>query len=148
MKMNEFEHCLKQRRIVRIEASEEMIQKELSASRYDLERAKRSISDGDYKWASVQSYYSIFHSAKALVLKKGYRERSHHCLLIAVRELYVKDGSIDAQLAEEFDLCMGIRLDADYGINYDQESAEIAINYAERFLEKAVSLLEKNEKSM
>jgi len=61
------------------------------------------------------------------VLKKGYRERSHHCLLIAVRELYVKDGSIDARLAEEFDLCMGIRLDADYGIIYDQESAEIAI---------------------
>ncbi len=99
------------------------------------------MSDGDYKWSSVQSYYSIFHSAKALVLKKGYRERGHHCLLVAVRELYVKDGYIDAQQAEEFELCMGIRLDADYGIVYDRESAELAINYAESFLDKTVLLL-------
>jgi len=146
--MNEFERCLKQRRITRIEASLEMIRKELSASRYDLERAKSSLSDGDYKWSSVQSYYSIFHSAKALVLKKGYRERGHHCLLVAVRELYVKDGSIDAQQAEEFELCMGIRLDADYGIVYDRESAEIAIGYAESFFKKTVSLLGNNATSM
>jgi len=65
--MNEFERCLKQRRIVRIEASEEMIQKELSASRYDLERAKSSRSDSDYKWASVQSYYSILTKGQILI---------------------------------------------------------------------------------
>ena len=44
-------------------------------------------------------------------------------------------------MAEEFEICMGIRLDADYGIVYDRESAEIAIGYAERFLDKALSIL-------
>jgi uncharacterized protein (UPF0332 family) len=29
------------------------------------------MKDEDYKWASVQAYYSMFHAAKALVLKKG-----------------------------------------------------------------------------
>jgi len=68
--MNDFEQCIKERHLLTIKASKEMIEKEITSAEYDLSRSKESIQDEDYKWASVQAYYSMFHAAKALVLKK------------------------------------------------------------------------------
>lgn len=118
-----------------------MIEKEITTAEYDLERSKESMKDEDYKWTSVQAYYSMFHAAKALVLKKGYREKSHYCLIIAVRELYVKDGTMNDELADTLELCMHLRHDADYGLIYDKESADTAIHYAQQFLSKTKKLL-------
>ena len=49
----------------------------------------------------MQSYYSMFHAAKALVLKKGYREKSHFCLIIALRELYVNKNKLNGEMVEK-----------------------------------------------
>jgi len=68
--MNDFERCIKERHLIKIKATSEMIEKEITTAEYDLERSKESMKDEDYKWASVQAYYSMFHAAKALVLKK------------------------------------------------------------------------------
>jgi len=37
LKMNDFERCIKERRIIKIKPSNEMIQKELDSAEYDLE---------------------------------------------------------------------------------------------------------------
>jgi uncharacterized protein (UPF0332 family) len=141
LKMNDFERCIKERRLIKIKLSNEMIQKEVESAEYDLERARNSLDEGDFKWAAVQSYYSMFHAAKALVLKRGYREKSHFCLIIALKELYVKENNLDAEMVENLELCMNLRHEADYGLTYHQESAEIAIKYAEDFLNNALKLL-------
>jgi uncharacterized protein (UPF0332 family) len=139
--MNEFERCIKESRLVKIKPSKEMIQKEVESAEYDLERARNSLDEGDFKWASVQSYYSMFHAAKALVLKRGYREKSHFCLVIALRELYVKEDRLNSEMIENLELCMSLRHEADYGLTYHQESAETALKYAEDFLNNALKLL-------
>ena len=139
--MNEFERCINERRLIKIKSSKEMIQKELSSAEYDLERARNSLNEEDFKWAAVQSYYSMFHAAKALVLKKGYREKSHFCLVIALRELYVNEDTLNAEMVENLELCMHLRHEADYGLTYHQESAETAIKYAEVFLDNTLKLL-------
>lgn len=141
LKMNDFEHCVKERRLIKIKPSNEMIQKELESAEYDLERARNSLEEEDFKWAAVQSYYSMFHAAKALVLKKGYREKSHYCLLIALREFYVKKDELNAEMVENFELCMNLRHEADYGLTYHQESAETAIKYTEEFLNNTLKLI-------
>ncbi len=141
LKMNEFECCIKERRLIKIKPSNEMIQKELESAEYDFERARNSFEEGDFKWAAVQSYYSMFHAAKALVLKRGYREKSHFCLIIALKELYVKEDKLNAELVENLELCMSLRHEADYGLTYHQESAETAIKYAEEFLNTALKII-------
>jgi len=83
----------------------------------------------------------MFHAAKALVLKRGYREKSHFCLIIALRELYVKEDTLYAEMIENLELCMSLRHEADYGLTYHQESAETTINYAEDFLDNILKLL-------
>ena len=104
-------------------------------------RSKESTRDEDYKWAALQAYYSMFHAAKALVLEKGYREKSHYCRLIALKELYVNQGLMNQEMVDNFELCMHLRHDADYGLLYDQESAKTAIKYAEIFLKKTLKIL-------
>lgn len=138
--MNDFERCIKERRIIKIKPSNEMIHKELDSAEYDLERARNSLEE-DFKWAAVQSYYSMFHAAKALVLKKGFREKSHFCLVIALRELYVNEDTLNAEMVENLELCMHLRHEADYGLTYHQESAETAIKYTEEFLNNTLKLL-------
>jgi uncharacterized protein (UPF0332 family) len=141
LKMNDFERCIKERRLTKIKPSKEMIQKEVESAEYDLERARNSLGEDDFKWAAVQSYYSMFHAAKAFVLKREYREKSHFCLIVALRELYVKEDRLDSEMVENFELCMSLRHEADYGLTYHQESAETALKYAEEFLNEALNLI-------
>lgn len=118
-----------------------MIQKELDSAKFDVERSKDSTADEDYKWATIQAYYSMFHAAKALVLQKGFREKSHYCLIVALKELYVKKGLLSSEMVENLELCLRLRHDADYGLIYEKDSAETAVQYAESFLLKAKKLL-------
>ncbi|MCK4718105.1 MAG: HEPN domain-containing protein [Thermoplasmata archaeon] len=139
--MNEFERCLKDRRILKFFASPEMVQKEMDSAEYDLMHAEDSLLREDSKWSSVQSYYSMFHSAKALVLQKGYREKNHYCLIIALRELYVKTGEIEEEAAENLEMCMDIRHEADYGLTYSPEAAKLALDAAKKMFQNARRLL-------
>ena len=139
--MNDFERCIKERRLTKIKSSKEMIQKEVESAEYDLERARNSLGEEDFKWAVVQSYYSMFHAAKAIVLKRGYREKSHFCLIVALRELYVKEDRLNAEMVENLELCKSLRHEADYGLTYHQESAETALKYAKEFLNEVLKLI-------
>ena len=139
--MNEFERCLKNRRIVAIEPNREMLQKEMENAKYDLSKAKESLLSEDIKWSSVQAYYSMFHSAKALVLKKGYREKSHLCLLVALKELYIKPGDLEADTADDYEMCMNVRHEADYGMVYKKESAVLSIEAAQKLYGLAAEIL-------
>ena len=141
--MNEFQKCLEQRRIVKINPTKEMIEKEISSAEYDLKMADESLVKNDSKWASVQAYYSMFHCAKALVLNKGYREKSHYCLIVALNELYIKTGELPEEISDDLENCMDIRHEADYGLTYDKESANLCIDAARSLLESAEKILNK-----
>jgi uncharacterized protein (UPF0332 family) len=110
-----------------------MIEKELRATDYDLERARESMVNKDAKWATIQGYYAMFHCARALIFHKGYREKSHRCLLAALQELFVDRGEMPAQHIENLREAMDLREDADYGFIYSDESAQGVIDSAEKF---------------
>ena len=140
-KMNEFERCVTERHLIKIKPSKEMIQKEISSAKYDLKRSRNSLHEDDFKWAAVQAYYSMFHAAKALVLKKGFREKSHYCLIIALKELYVQERTLSSEMVDNLELCMHLRHDADYGLVYNKDSAESSISYAKAFLNETIKIL-------
>jgi len=82
-----FRQLLEERRLLRIKPDRKLILKEIEGAESDFETAKRSLRDGNCKWAIIQGYYSVFHAARALLYSKGLREKSHYALLIAVQEL-------------------------------------------------------------
>ncbi len=128
---------LEQRRLLKASLGEEAITKELDGATYDLQRSKTSLSESDYKWATIKGYYSMFHAARALLYSAGYRERSHAALLTALRELYVKPGTLAEDFLDDFENAMSLREEADYAMNFSEDGSRRVVGDAGRFLQAA-----------
>ena len=56
---------------------ERLVKKEFEEADYDLAKAKDALEESDFKWCIIQAYYSMFHAAKALLFRLGFREKKH-----------------------------------------------------------------------
>ena len=83
----------------------------------------------------------MFHAARALIYSRSYREKSHYCLAVALRALFVEEGHMEAQFVHDFLNAMNLREAADYEAEFSQSGAKAVIASAERFIEKAVTIL-------
>lgn len=108
--------------------SEEMIKKELEVGKKDFASALASFEASNYKWATIQAYYAIFHAARSLLYKNGYREESHTALKLAIKELYINNGRLPYSVYDSFERGMELREMADYKENYSQKGAENLIS--------------------
>jgi uncharacterized protein (UPF0332 family) len=118
-KMSEFKKCLERGKIKTFTKAKLLVSKELDLAKEDLKTAKKSFEENNFKWATIQSYYSMFHTARALLYKKGYREKSHFCLIESIRELYVSKELIDFKFVEAMKLGKSLRENADYYGDFD-----------------------------
>ncbi len=139
-----FQRCVQEGKLVKGEIELDLVKKELDAAQSDLKIAEKSLSEHNFKWATIQAYYSMFHTAKALVLSKGYREKSHQCLSVALKALFVDSSLLKKNHFDHFRDCMNLRQDADYGLIYSETSAVGAVNWAEDFLEAGGAILSKS----
>ena len=84
--------------------------------------------------AEIAAYNSAFHSARSILFSKGYIERSHACLITALKEL-----SSDVKLKsflKTFDKLRLSRHNIQYGgslTGFDE--ASFSVEFAEEFLE-------------
>lgn len=138
-----FVRCVREGKIVKENPQLDIVEKELDAAESDLESAGRSVSEENFKWATVQAYYSMFHTTKALVLSKGYREKSHQCLSIALKARFIDANILEKKHFDRFRDCMNLRQDADYGLIYSENSAKAALEWAKEFLEDANDAVKK-----
>jgi len=118
----EFEDCLKRGRIVAYQLAKKLVTKELEVAEKDLMAAQKSIEQKDYKWATIQAYYAMFHAARTLLYHKGYREKSHYCLMLALKAFYVAEGKISMRLAETLQMAKALRESADYDNIFDKKA--------------------------
>jgi len=134
-----FKRFVEERKLIRISVDRKLILKEIEGAISDLEEAKDSLSRKKFKWAIIQGYYSMFHAARALVYSKGFREKSHYALLVALRELF--KNLLESELIENFEEAMSLREEADYGLIFSEEGATSIVNNAEKFLKKVKEIL-------
>jgi len=141
----EFERCLENKKIVAFTQGKELVKKEISVVQSDLSDAKAGFEDHRHKWSTIQAYYAMFHAARALIYSRGYREKSHYCLAVALRALFVDAGELDAKAVRDFLTAMNLREAADYEAEFSQSGAKAVIASAEQFMGKATVLLGINE---
>lgn len=67
--------CLREGYLKRVRPDEGEIERELKASGDDLDYANVSYREENYKWATVQAYYSMFHAARSVLISMGLKER-------------------------------------------------------------------------
>jgi uncharacterized protein (UPF0332 family) len=137
----EFKKALEKKRILVFTKAKTLVKKELKAAEDDLNEAKDRIKNKKYKYATIIAYYSMFHSARALIYSKGYREKSHYYLLVALQALFVDKGLIQDELAKDFHSAMVLRESADYHGEFSKEGAESCIESAEILLRAATKIL-------
>ncbi len=126
--------CLKQGKIVRFPEARNLSAKELEVAGEDLKACLESLAQKNYKWATVQAYYAMFHAARTLLYHKGYREKSHYCLIRAMKAFYVDEHLLEARLVESFQMAKALREGADYENTFDAESAASLAEQAAEFV--------------
>jgi uncharacterized protein (UPF0332 family) len=142
----EFAECLKRGKITKFSRGKALAAKELRIAEEDFQTAQASFKDQRYKWATIQAYYSMFHSARALLYAQNYREKSHACLIVAVRALYVEKKQLPLKLIEYLMKAKLLRENADYSNIWSKDGAEILLKAAGDFLHRSKGLFLKNKK--
>lgn len=82
----------------------------------------------------------MFHSAKAVCFKQGYREKRHFAVLVVLEDLN-KKGKIEVKFVNDFGAAISAREGADYRYSYSKERAEQSLKIAKEFNEKIIVLL-------
>jgi len=144
----EFKQCLENKKVVSFTRGKNLVKKELSVAKSDLLDARSGYENERYKWSTIQGYYAMFHAARALVYSRGYREKSHYYLAVALRALFVDEDIMDAQLVRDFLNAMNLREAADYEAEFSQSGAKAVITSAEKFIVKAAAILGVSEYSL
>ncbi len=143
MRLSEFDDCLKKGKILLFPLAKKLVTKELGIAQQDLTTAQKSIKQKDYKWATIQAYYAMFHAARTLLYLKGYREKSHYCLMLAMKEFYVSEGKLEMRLAESLQMAKALRESADYENTFDEDSAVSLVEQAALFVKTADKIVGK-----
>ena len=137
----EFARCVEKGKIVTFTKGPSLVSKELESVNDDLAASKDSLVRGNYKWATIQAYYSMFHIARALIYAKQYREKSHYCLVVALENLYVERGILEKGFVESLVIGKEMRESADYRSSFSKDGADNLIRAAEDFRDSARKLL-------
>ncbi|MBI2653720.1 HEPN domain-containing protein [Candidatus Woesearchaeota archaeon] len=132
--------CLEKGFLKKVDSDETLIKKELAESNYDLERAEKAFEKKDFKWCIIQSYYSMFHSARAILFKIGYREKRHFVISVVLEDLN-KKGMLESKFVNYFNAGLSSREEADYHYAYSEETAKHILDIAKEFSERLKILL-------
>ncbi len=131
--------------LTRMAPAPDMAEKEWKESDSDLEEAEKELGSKGCKWAIIKAYYAMFHSAKALLLLLGLRERSH----FAVGEMLgilSREGKLEASYVNDFRAAMSAREGADYHYAHDQKTAEEMVAMADGFTKRMKKLADRLKK--
>lgn len=137
----EFKKCSKEGKIKKFSGGKGLSSKELKVAESDLSAAEEGFKLAQWKWCTIQAYYSMFHTARALLYSAGYREKSHYCLRIAVEALFVSTGKIGGKFIDALQIAKQMRENADYEENFSEIGARKLIKLAEEFLSEAQKIL-------
>ena len=72
----EFQECLRKGRVKKFSRGRALVQKEITTAEQDLVDSRDSFKAGKFKWSTIQAYYSMFHTARALLYALNYRDAS------------------------------------------------------------------------
>lgn len=106
---------------------------EFNAGHYDLKSAEQSFEEEDFKWCTIKSYYAMFHFARALAYKKGYREKSHYGLS-QLLDYLADTKQIDHKYVDYLKAGQSARQDADYQGLYTESTAKTILEFAQEFI--------------
>jgi uncharacterized protein (UPF0332 family) len=118
MELTELEDCIKKGLISKVPKSVEGAEKSMARADMWLVEAKMALEAGIYDSCILTSYEAMFHAARALLIRDGYRERSHYCVVRYLNESYAKKGLLNIRTVTLIDNYRELRHDAAYSLEF------------------------------
>lgn len=135
-----FQDCMNKGLIKKSGDTKDRVEQSLSLGDKFLKSAGRNLEMGEYEVCEIIAYNAIFHYARALLFQKGYLERSHACLFLALLSLYPENR----ELLERADKIRVERHNLQYaGFISDGQAASFVLEFAKEFGSLARKLLGK-----
>lgn len=136
-----FRECLKEGLIKKDEKAKERIEESIKIAERFYNSAINNFKIQEYEIVEIAAYNSLFHCCRALLFSKGYKERSHYCLIIALKELFRENKKI-YEILNSIDKVRLSRHNVQYGgALVDEEEAKFIISLAEEFISVVKEIL-------
>lgn len=119
------------------DAPQRVAQSLLIADRF-LKSAGKNFEFSEFEVCEIIAYNALFHCARALLFKKGYIERSHACLFVALLELYPEHSELIRRANKMRVERHGLQY---AGFTADESSASFALELANSFGSLAKKIL-------
>jgi hypothetical protein len=112
-----------------------------------LESARILLAAAMHADAVSRAYYGAFHYARALLLTVGEEPETHAGLHKLLHRDLVRDGLLDADIAQLFSRLQKFRLDADYTaeVIFTASAAAEEVRAAETFVTEARAILKRGK---
>lgn len=128
----------------------EKTKRSLLMAQHFIEEAKEQVEMGMYDTSLVASYTAMFHTARALMFKDGFKERNHYAIYLYIKNSYI--DKIEVKYINELNILRSVRhkiLYGDENVNIrevQEEEADSAIKIALGFLNVVKKLITNNKK--
>jgi len=132
----EYDGCMKEGLLRKVIPSVDKARNGIEKANKFLEQARKALDIGAYDSCLLTCYQAIFLSAKAVLFKDGYREKSHACVARYLEEKYAKSGKLDIKWIELFDRFRDMRHDDEYNVFFtaSKEDCEEIMEFADEFI--------------
>jgi uncharacterized protein (UPF0332 family) len=109
----------------------------LDQARECLQSSEALLGMGHYKDAANRSYYSIFHSMRAVLALDGFDSKKHSGIISEFRVRYIKTGQFSVNFSDTIKDAFDIRTDSDYQDFYaiSKEDVQQQVDNARVFLD-------------
>jgi uncharacterized protein (UPF0332 family) len=115
----------------------EEVQRHFEQAAECAEDARVLLENGRLAAAVTRIYYAMFHAATAALLARGVCRRSHHAMLAAFGQNFIKAGELDERLYRDLRAAFERRQQADY-----EAIIEIDRQAAAQLLEQAIDFVD------
>jgi len=130
----DFNECIAQGLLRKIPPSREKALQSVVKAKELLQEARANLEEERINSAVIVAYMAIFHAARALLFKDGYREKSHECV---IRFIEAKHPEIKTAQIESLEKYKSERTHTQYDVSYtpNEEQAEKMVEFAEKFIQ-------------
>ena len=139
------DECFRERLLRKETPDTEKAMNSVRMSEDKLGKARESLEKGIPDAVIIFAYSSMFHASRALLFRDGITERSHICIILYLRENYVKPGRLEQSFVNSLNSLRMERHNEFYGLavrEISEQEASDALYEADEFLKEVKGLLE------
>ncbi len=138
MALNEFEDCIEKGLLRKVAPSKDNAMKSIKRARMWLSQAKEAYDSDIYDSSILAAYEAMFHAARSILIKDGYREKSHYCISRYLERVYSEKGLLNKNLIITLDSYREMRHRVAYNTEFEATAREAkeAIKDSEAFIEE------------